>query len=208
MTALDKAFGGTLCIRAGRVPADFDDVLKAFQSAASGVRLLICVGNSAPKGVCMTATPIDIPPLEARQDELPRIIKECADEALELSCAPRSCLDQLDLEWVSRLPNPTIPEIDKAFHRVVAIKTSRNISTAAKKLGMAPVSLTRWLARRVSKVALLYVPRPDRSKQRDPERIRRTDCILPRTESVAETNASHSACHAGYCEPVGDIPGS
>jgi hypothetical protein len=184
MAALDKAFGGTLCVRAGRVPADFDDVLKTLQSADSGVRLLICVGNSALKRVGMTATPIDIPPIETRQEELPRIIKECADEALELSSAPRSCLNQQDLEWVSQLPNPTIPEIDKALRRVVAIKTSRNISTAARKLGMAPVSLTRWLARRVSKVTSLYVPQPDRSMQRYPERLRMMDRTPPRTESI------------------------
>jgi hypothetical protein len=43
MAALDKAFGGTLCIRSRRVPADFGDVLKAFQAADSGVRLLIYI---------------------------------------------------------------------------------------------------------------------------------------------------------------------
>jgi hypothetical protein len=39
-------------------------------------------------------------------------------------------------------------EIEKATRRVVALRVSRNLSQAAARLGMAPVSLWRWILRR------------------------------------------------------------
>jgi len=38
--------------------------------------------------------------------------------------------------------------IEKATLRLVAIRESRNLSSAAAPLGMAPVSLSRWIGRR------------------------------------------------------------
>jgi len=42
----------------------------------------------------------------------------------------------------------TLPDIEKATLRLVAIRESRNLSSAAARLGMAPVSLSRWIGRR------------------------------------------------------------
>ena len=41
-----------------------------------------------------------------------------------------------------------LAEIEKATLRLVAIRSSRNVSAAAARLGMAPVSLSRWIGRR------------------------------------------------------------
>jgi len=41
-----------------------------------------------------------------------------------------------------------LPDIEKATLRLVAIRESRNLSAAAARLGMAPVSLSRWIGRR------------------------------------------------------------
>jgi len=159
--AFRKALGGTLCVRAERLPQDFGDILKAFREPDSGVRLLVCVGSSARGAFSMEFSSIDIPRLETRRDELARIIIECSNDAIELLGAPRHCLTPQNLEWVSQLPSLTLPEIEKALRRIVAIKTSRNISTAASRLGMTPVSLTRWLARRkVSTGDARYAFRP------------------------------------------------
>jgi hypothetical protein len=161
--AFHKAFGGTLCVRARRLPQDFDDILVMFRGPDSSVRLLVCVGSSAREAFSMGIVPIDIPPLETRHDEVARIVGEYSEDAIEFLGIARNCLNPQDLEWVSQLPNLTIPEIEKALRRVVAIKTSRNMSAAASRLGMAPVSLTRWLARRkVSNSGTLYVPEPGR----------------------------------------------
>jgi hypothetical protein len=42
----------------------------------------------------------------------------------------------------------SLPEIEKATLRLVALRHSRNLSQAAARLGMAPVSLSRWIGRR------------------------------------------------------------
>lgn len=97
----------------------------------------------------MAAVPIDIPSLETRREELVRIIEECAADVLEALCVPGDCLDKRDIEWVSRLPDLAVPAIDEALRRVIAIKISRNMSIAARRLGMAAVSLRRWLDRRM-----------------------------------------------------------
>lgn len=134
-----------------------------FREPDPGLRLLVCVGNSAREVLSMEISSIDIPSLETRHDELSRIVSECSNDAIELLGVPRNCLNPQDLEWLSQLPNLTIPAIEKALRRIVAIKTSRNITAAASKLGMAPVSLTRWLDRRkVSKDGTFYAPQPGR----------------------------------------------
>jgi hypothetical protein len=42
----------------------------------------------------------------------------------------------------------SIPDIEKAVFRLVAVKMTGSLAEAADLLGMASVSLTRWLARR------------------------------------------------------------
>jgi len=161
MRAVRKGFGGSICVRAERLPQEFDNILKTFREPESGVRLLICVGKSARTALFLGATPIDIPSLETREKELARIISEYAEDAIDFLCAPRTCLSPQDLEWVAQLPKLTIPEIEKALRRIVAMRISRNISSAANKLGMTSVSLTRWLARRtLLKDGALYAPQP------------------------------------------------
>jgi len=161
MRALRKGFGGAICVRAERLPQEFDNILKAFREPENGVRLLVCVGNSGRTGLFLGSAPIDIPSLETRTKELPRIIIEYADAAIDLLCAPGNCLSPQDLEWVAQLPKITISEVEKALRRIVAIKISRNISSAANKLGMTSVSLTRWLARRkLLKDGTRYAPQP------------------------------------------------
>jgi len=121
--------------------------------------LLVCSSGSVREAFSMGAAPIDIPPLETRKGELTRIVSEYANDAIELLCAPRGCVSLQDLEWVTQLPDLTLSKIEKTLQRIVAIKTSRNISAAAGRLRMAPVSLARWLARREkwSKESMLYV---------------------------------------------------
>ena len=161
MRALRKGFGGAICVRAERLPQEFDNILKAFREPENGVRLLICVGNSGRTALFLGATPIDIPSLETREKELARIIIEYAEDAIDFLCAPRTCLGPQDLEWVAQLPNLTIPKVEKALRRIVAIKISRDISSAANRLGMTSVSLTRWLARRkLLKDGTRYDPQP------------------------------------------------
>jgi hypothetical protein len=42
----------------------------------------------------------------------------------------------------------SLTEIEAATLRLITLRTSRNLSDAAARLGMSPVSLSRWLGRR------------------------------------------------------------
>jgi hypothetical protein len=82
--------------------------------------------------------------------ELPRIVEEYAAEAIAAlrPLRPWDSFTVADLRWVVECAATSLPEIEKATLRVVALKISASLSDAARLLGMAPVSLARWLGRR------------------------------------------------------------
>jgi hypothetical protein len=86
--------------------------------------------------------------LRDRASELPKIIDEYALDAIEALAAPTDCFTDVDRSWVAAHASWSLEQIEKATLRLVALRTSRNVSGAAARLDMAPVSLTRWLARR------------------------------------------------------------
>ena len=58
-------------------------------------------------------------------------------------------LTESDRQWlVDSLAMTSLSEIEKATLRLVALRSSATLSQAAARLGMAPVSLVRWAARR------------------------------------------------------------
>jgi ActR/RegA family two-component response regulator len=80
--------------------------------------------------------------------DLPRVIDEYALNAIKASGAPATSFQPDDHHWVLEHAAPSLPEIEKATLRRVALRASGNLSRAAARLGMAPVSLSRWLGRR------------------------------------------------------------
>jgi len=100
----------------------------------------------------MSAAQIDIPCLETRRFDLPRIVREYVEDAIDTLHAPDDCMDARDIEWIiDRSAIATdigMPDIEKAAVRLVAVKLTRDLSQAASLLGMARVSLERWLRRR------------------------------------------------------------
>ncbi len=147
MEALAVAAGGSLCVRGRRLPPDFDRVVERLRDPTSQVQLIVCAEGSKECERCRV-TPIVIPPLAARQDEIDRIIHEYADDAMVELAAPRSVFQAADHDWVREHAASSLPEIEKATLRLVALRASRNLSQAATQLGMAPVSLSRWIGRR------------------------------------------------------------
>jgi hypothetical protein len=152
--AFRQASHGSLCVRARRPPPDFDDVLRLFREPHSTVRLTVCTETaiSGRDPFALAAARIEIPSLEARRGELHRIVHEYVEDAIEALHAPATCLDADTIQWVlgqcSLSPNVTIPDIEKAAVRAVALRMTGGIPRAARLLGMAPVSLQRWLLRR------------------------------------------------------------
>jgi hypothetical protein len=147
MHAFAAARGGTLCVRAYRLPKDFSDVIRALRDPSARVQLVVCA--PAPEDYeQVLGAPITVPTLASRDDEIDQIIMEYADDASRDLGTPRSGFLTVDRHWVRTYSAKTLPDIEKGTRRLVAIRQSRNLSNAAERLGMAPVSLSRWIGRR------------------------------------------------------------
>jgi hypothetical protein len=147
MPAFTAATGGSLCVRSLRLPRDFSSVLTAIRDPTSRVQLVVCAQvfqDCEPD----LAVPITVPPLASRPDEIDQIITEYAEDAITELGTPRTGFSSAHREWVRMHSASSLPDIEKATLRLVAIRESRNLSSAAARLGMAPVSLFRWIGRR------------------------------------------------------------
>jgi hypothetical protein len=153
MQGLAEATGGSLCVRTQRLPRDFTALVAALRDPACQVQLVVCAEDAAD---CepYVAVPIVVPPLTRRADELDRIIAEYAEDAIAELGAARNGFGPVDRAWVRTHSAASLPDIEKGTLRLVAIRASRNISNAAARLGMAPVSLARWIGRRELPVPL------------------------------------------------------
>jgi hypothetical protein len=148
VAAFDAAIGGSLCMRMRRLPDDFP-ALVARVRGADDVLCVLCTGQLAdPHPPFILPAPVVVPPLASRAHELDRIIAEYAADAIAELAAPAASFTADDHAWVRDHAAGSLAEIEAATLRLVALYTSRNLSHAAERLGMAPVSLSRWLGRR------------------------------------------------------------
>jgi hypothetical protein len=146
--AFERARRGTLCLRLERLPMDFGQ-LSAQLRAARDVMLIFCAHSRVEADPLLTRpAPIVVPPLAQRSVELDRIIAEYAGDALFELRAPTSSFTAADHAWVREHAAASLTEIEAATLRLITLRTSRNLSDAAARLGMSPVSLSRWLGRR------------------------------------------------------------
>jgi hypothetical protein len=160
--AFEAAVGGSLCVRVRRLPKDFPALVARLRDA-DDVLCAICAGQLAdPHPPLILPAPVAVPPLTRRSAELDRIIAEYAGDAIAELAAPPSSFTARDHAWVRNNAAASLAEIEKATLRLVTLRTSRNMSHAAARLEMAPVSLSRWLGRRRS----LPATRPDPGSRR------------------------------------------
>jgi len=145
MSAFEAATGGSLCVRSPRLPKDFSTIVTALRVPRPQVRLIICAQATDEYKEYLAVT---IPPLSSRSDEIDQIITEYAQDAIMELRAPRTGFLPADRNWVRMHSASCLPDIEKATLRLVAIREARNLSDAAARLGMAPVSLSRWIGRR------------------------------------------------------------
>lgn len=148
IAAFDAAVGGSLCVRMRRLPDDFPALVTRLRGAGN-VLCAICAGQLAKPPFILPA-PLAVPPLARRSAELDRIIAEYAEDAIAELAASASSFTDADHAWVRENAAASLAEIEKATLRLVTLRTSRNLSHAAARLGMAAVSLHRWLGRRKS----------------------------------------------------------
>ena len=147
--ALSAAVGGSLCLLRRRLPLDISAIFEEITSSKRRVQLILCVPESERAPIeSLFADPIVIPPLAMRGHELDRIITEYAIEAIRDVGTTRSIFTAEDHEWVQTYSSSSLPEIEKGTRRLVALRAAPTMSGAAARLGMAPVSLSRWFVRR------------------------------------------------------------
>jgi hypothetical protein len=147
LTALAQARDGTVCIDDQRRPGDLDEMLDELHRPGRTAQLMVLAKNARHAGV-YTPAPVVIPPLRSRRDELERLILEYEVEAVR-----RLGIDALELtpsqrSWIRARSSETLPEIQKAALRLIAIRHAGSILGAAALLGMSHRGLGTWLERR------------------------------------------------------------
>ena len=146
LEALAAARGGSLCVRSGRPPADFLKVISALRDPDSHCQLIVC-DASTHDVEALLAVPITIPSLRGRQDELPHILHEYViDASIDLNVPVRFYAE--DRDWILEHSADSLHEIEKGTRRLVALRAAGSVLGAAELLGMAAVSLRRWIGRR------------------------------------------------------------
>jgi hypothetical protein len=146
MDALMAAAGGSICIRACRLPADFDALSEALRGSRPAVQTFVCL-TKRDRVRDLLNPPVEIPSLRRRASDLERLIGEYLADATRAlgvdkmrfsSIAPDSILRSVD----------SLTELERTLLRLVALKSTRSLSQAASRLRIAQVSLSRWILRR------------------------------------------------------------
>jgi len=159
LAAFEAAVGGSLCVRSRRLPRDFLGLAARLRNAEDVVLLVVRDDKRDDlHPLLVRPEPITVPPLASRAGDLPRIIDEYAADAMTELGALNARFTEADRRWVGDHAATSLAEIEKATLRLVAIRTSRNVSVAAARLGMAPVSLIRWVQRRTATPRLAIEP--------------------------------------------------
>jgi hypothetical protein len=148
VAAFELAAGGSLCMPHRRLPHDLPEVLKSLHETDHRVQFIVCTDRHARDALLRGLMPIEVPPIRAREAELPRIVHAYAEEAIAALHAPDSSFSDDDHRWVMENTR-SLCEIEKATLRVVALNITRNLRQAAQLLGLADVSLSRWIGRRM-----------------------------------------------------------
>lgn len=147
--AVEAARRGTLCFRTRRPPL-FARAAELITDADSV--LMICSDGGARETsspFLLRPGPIVVPDLAARAGDLDRVIAGFAADALARIGCPDTGFSAADHAWVREHAARTLGELEKATLRLTALRAAGgNVYEAARRIGMAGVSLSRWIGRR------------------------------------------------------------
>lgn len=135
----------TLCAWADRIPAGVD--------LGKARHAIVCVRSDVQLGVMglrLVTSPalLQIPRLATRKDELLRIVREYANDAIASFNANPDSVTARNLELLAARRPTTLPEIERDTRRLVAIQAFGGVTLAAQQLGVNYTSLSRWMSRR------------------------------------------------------------
>jgi hypothetical protein len=151
--ALESAMDGSICLRSRRLPADFDRLRESGRDAAPFPTVFICLHRD-DRVRDLLCRPLEIPPLATRASESHRLLQEAMDEAATALGTARVRIPRPARQGILEAVD-SFAELEKTALRVVALASTPNPTQAAQRLGMALVSLTRWLHRRPVLMAVL-----------------------------------------------------
>jgi len=134
-----------LSASAGGLPSDYD-LLAPSRRIVNGTQLFVCL-NSDDQVIDMLCPPVRVASLAHRVSDLDRLISEyIADATRALDVGGTRIPERMHdaILWHTK----TLADLEKVVMRIVALKSAASVSEAARRLGMAPVSLTRWARHR------------------------------------------------------------
>jgi hypothetical protein len=145
LRALGVGAGGSVCIRSNCLPTDYD-LLAPSRRMLDGTQLFVCLNSDDPV-IDMLCPPIRVASLAHRWSDLDRLIREyLADATRALGVGEMRIPKRLygAVLWRAK----TLADLEKVLMRIVMLKSTPSINVAAERLGMAHVSLSRWVSRR------------------------------------------------------------
>jgi hypothetical protein len=156
LAALEAAGNGSVCLHSLRLPDDFKAFAEQAQAGRQAGMVFMCLYDRHPVRDLL-CRPLDIPPLGKRGPELDRVLAEyLADAASALGVPDRPLSPKASREVVANVVS--IPEMEETALRIVALLSEPRLPDAATRLGMATVSLSRWVDRRSWILSILDDP--------------------------------------------------
>jgi len=146
VAAFEAAAGGSLCVHTRWLPDD-SMFLAGHLKGSDNVMFIVCTDHDITVPLPVRPAPIHVLPLSCRGMDLHRIVRKYAADAIATLGTLTSSFTDADRRWVCRHTAMSYDEIEQAMLRLVALRTSPNVSLAAARLGIKPVSLMRWIGR-------------------------------------------------------------
>ena len=145
--ALELAHGGTLCLVHPPSSEYVGRIVDMIHSRP--VRVFICSRPHSRTSV-LGFPLIAIPTLQGRSAELPCVISHSYCEARKMLGGMSDPPSSDVICWITQRSG-SMSDIDRCTMRVAALQMSSSVSEAARLLRMAPISLARWIKRRMSR---------------------------------------------------------
>jgi hypothetical protein len=144
--ALAAAAGGTLCVSAQDLAHTAELFIAGRRRSTARVQLIVLVTAVRPLRpvLAVVAEPVMVTPLARRKHERGRIIDELAAEAAVTLGIEPSALSESDRRTILRFDAATLPAIERATLRIVALRHWQYFARAARQLGISHASLIEW----------------------------------------------------------------
>lgn len=144
--ALAAAAGGTLCVSGHDLARAAELIAAGRRRSTARIQLIVLITSVRPLRpiLAVVAEPLVVTPLARRKQERLRIIDELAAEAAATLGIPPLPLTEADRRIILRFDAATLPAIERATLRIVALRHWGYFARAARHLGMSHASLIEW----------------------------------------------------------------